>query len=133
MADDGGSQQSGLSARATGAVAVRAFVRSVPDRLLDHAQARSLAVDLVAEKIAGPRNSRSFHHCDGDWRGDNRAGPADGSCGTVVCGGPIGVGLLYLLAGIFGPRFRFDLMSVFYWSSTALACAALLVFEGVIR
>jgi hypothetical protein len=38
-----------------------------------------------------------------------------------------------LLVGIFGPRFRFDLMSVFYWSLTALACAALLVFEGVIR
>jgi hypothetical protein len=47
--------------------------------------------------------------------------------------GLLGVGFLYLLVGIFGPRFRFDLMSVFYWSLTALACAALLVFEGVIR
>jgi hypothetical protein len=45
-----------------------------------------------------------------------------------------GLGLLYLVAGVFGSQgARFDVISVFWWGVAALGCvAALLHFEGMI-
>jgi hypothetical protein len=45
-----------------------------------------------------------------------------------------GLGLLYLVAGVFGSQgARFDVISVFWWGVGALGCgAALLHFEGMV-
>jgi hypothetical protein len=43
-------------------------------------------------------------------------------------------GLIYLCAGSFGARTRFDVMSVFWWSALALGCVAGMAwYEGMIR
>jgi hypothetical protein len=47
--------------------------------------------------------------------------------------GVFAVGLLYLCAGMFGSRSRFDVMSVFWWSALALGCSAGVAwYEGII-
>jgi hypothetical protein len=42
-----------------------------------------------------------------------------------------GFGVLYIVAGVFGSRMRFDPMSIFWWSVTALGCAAVLVYGAM--
>jgi hypothetical protein len=53
--------------------------------------------------------------------------------GTYTLEGVFAVGLLYLCAGMFGSRSRFDVMSVFWWSALALGCSAGVAwYEGII-
>jgi hypothetical protein len=42
-------------------------------------------------------------------------------------------GVLYIVAGVFGSRCRFDPMSIVWWSLTALGCAALLFYGGIFK
>jgi hypothetical protein len=43
------------------------------------------------------------------------------------------LGVLYVVAGVFGSRCRVDPLSVVWWSVTALGCAAVLLYGGIFR